>query len=292
MGVKTKMEKFKSKKEVKLLFYRSFEHLLKVNKFFGFGSLRKLDSYLEYLIDKYVSNDKEYSDFEILKLTDILILNILKNYNKKDEYCLVFLDNVLNRLISQINFVEKKEDYEPFEVTIIRICDTLTKYYGLDFREDYFMLSNDIDFFYYYLLLTSTTNNEDLEMFKKFSSYLKKNFNEEKLLQYWLYEVYEYLGQSIGDYIYEFSNNRKLFEECIEKTDKGEVKMVMFEKLYSNEQTEMVIEDFLCEILEEEHLENHLIKNSLREELYESLREITNHFPIYLIYSAKYKNKK
>lgn len=286
-----KTEKFESKKEGKLLFYRSFEHLLKVNKFFGFGSLRKLDSYLEYLIDKCVSNDKEYSDFEILKLTDILILNILKNYNKRNKYCLVFLDNVLNRLISQINFVEKKEDYEPFEVTIIRICDTLTKYYGLDFRGDYNNI-NDIDFFYYYLLLTSTVNNEDLEMFKKFSSYLKKNLNEEKLLQYWLYEVYEYLGQSIGDYIYEFGSNRKLFEECIEKTDKDEVKMVMFEKLYSNEQTEIVIKDFLCEILEEEHLENHSIKNSLREELYESLRKITNHFPIYLIYSTKYKNEK
>ena len=283
-----KTEKFESKKEVKLLFYRSFEHLLKVNKFFGFGSLRKLDSYLEYLIDKYVSNDKEYSDFEIFKLTDILLLNILKNYNKKNKYCLVFLDNVLSRLISQINFVEKRADYEPFEVAMMRICVTLTEYYGLDFREDF----NDVDFFYYYLLLTLTVNNEDLEMFKKFSNYLKKNFNEEKLLQYWLYEVYEYLGQSIGDYIYEFGSNRKLFEECIEKTDKDEVKMVMFEKLYSNEQTEIVIKDFLCEILEEEHLENHSIKNSLREELYESLRKITNHFPIYLIYSTKYKNEK
>lgn len=209
------------KKVLKLDFYKKFELTVYTNGFLGYSDLKKFDMYLDKVIDKVLREDDSEDILE--KLSVVCFLHVLKDFNKKNEFKMVFLDNAINRLISEIR-ISDSLTLDDINIFFYRITDTMAKYYGINIIPNF----KNFDMAYYYIL-DSKKNKED--MFSNYIEYMKPELSESTIFTEWIYFLYDNYGERLLDRIDYLKADDEAFKENIIELPDGYSKIVIFENL-------------------------------------------------------------
>lgn len=211
------------KRELKLDFYKKFELTVEVNDFLGYSDLRKFDIYLDKIIDKVLREDDSEDILE--KLSIVCFLYALKDFNKKNEFKMVFLDNAIDRLINEIR-VSNSLSLDDIDIFFFRITDTMGKYYGINIIPNF----KNFDMAYYYIL----DSKKDKEtMFKDYVEYMKSDVSESTVFSEWIYFLYNNYGERLLDRIDYLKADEQAFKDNIIELPNGYSEIRIFENLVS-----------------------------------------------------------